>query len=69
MSRAHRAVTVCYGNASAWAGKALSGEPIAAGRSRHGDHHRDILNSARHYRRAHPIASRPSGMTFGVRRE
>jgi hypothetical protein len=25
----------------------LSGEPIAAGRSRHDDHHRDIVNSAR----------------------
>jgi hypothetical protein len=47
----------------------LSGEPIAADRSRHDDHHRDIVNSAWDCRRAYPIAPRPTGMTFGVHRE
>ena len=41
----------------------MSGEPIAADRSRHGDHHRDIVNIAWDYGRTHPIAPPPSRVT------
>jgi hypothetical protein len=61
MPSASRAVTVCNGAPVPGEASRVSGEPIAADRSRHGDHHRDIVNIAWDYGRAHPIAPRPSG--------
>jgi hypothetical protein len=52
MPRARRAVTVCNGTLAPREASLVSGEPIAADRSRHGDHHRDIVNIAWDYGRA-----------------
>jgi len=46
MLRARRAVTVCDGTPAPGEASLVSGEPIAADRSRRGDHHRDIVNIA-----------------------
>ena len=59
MLRDRRAVTVCNGMPAPGKASPVSGGPIAAGRSRRGDHHRDIVNIAWDYGRAHPIAPRP----------
>ena len=46
MPRARRAVTACSGTPAPRDASRVSGEPIAADRSRHADHHHDIVNIA-----------------------